>query len=532
MSLATAGESWLSLSEPLWLIALGLCLLPVLWARWSRRRGRRAPRWATATECLALAMLAVALTGPKAPLGRGATLPWLVLVDASGSVRGQAREGWPALPAGLRTRRWVFAEGLSRRRPTSEAATNIGPALRLIASHSRSDTAGAVIATDGRFSDTDWHGAACAVAGAGIETLILPMDAPPPDARVAELTARRRGTHVVAAVTVVANAPVRRTLTVSRAGRADPVFERSLSLLAGAPATFEVSDTPAPDRIARYTARLTPDDRIPENDSAEAAVLPALPTIAAVGPKTLMTRWLKPLARGVKLLGAAESLPADPASLAGYAGIVVLDPTGEALGRQQRRALGRFVRSGGGLVLLGTGPSGRPGDRDDPLNRVLGLTPDPFRRRPLQLIVLLDHSGSMAAEAPPRPGAPVQRKFDLAAEAVVALKDHLTARDALTVITFADEPVVAYSVAGAVDVAALREALSRPPAGSTNVTPAMSKALSAPVPDGLRPMLLVLSDLQTEPFDPAPWAGKLRQAGAHLAVVAVGRPDPPRGVPP
>ena len=529
MSLAALGECGLILSGPLWLIALPVCVLPLLWARWSRRRGRRIAPWATAAQCVALALVVAALAGPRAPLRAGARLPWLMLADASGSVRGQPS---PALPPGVPAERWAFAEGLSRTAPASDAATDAAPSLRLIASRSPADAAGAVIATDGRFTDPDWRAAARAAAGSGIPILIVPMSAPPPDARVVSLTARRQGARVEVAVAVSANAPLQRTLTVRRTGRAEPLLERPLNLLPDAPATFRLSDTPPPDSPARYTALLSPPEAIAENDSAEAWVLPTTSTIAAVGPAERMRTWLRDAGMPIASIARSADLPAEGAELAGFAGIVLLDPAGDALTPAQRRAVGRFVESGGGLVLLGSGPSATPADRHDPLNRVLPLVPDPFRRRPLQLTVLLDHSGSMSQEAPPRPGAPVQRKFDLAAEAVVALKEQLTPRDALTVITFADQPEVVYHQAGEVDVGRLREALSRPPAGSTNVTPAIAEALSRPVPEGLTPMLLILSDLQTETFDPRAWAEKIRQGKAHLAVVAVGRAETDGAEPP
>jgi len=525
---ATVGEHGWTLSNPFWLLALPVCLLPLLAARRARLRGRRVRAWAMDAQCLALALVVIAMAGPRAPVRAGARLPWLMLVDASGSVRGQTP---PALPARTPTEKWFFAEGLSRARPASDTATDVAAALRLIGSRSPAAVAGAVIATDGRFTDPDWRNAARAAATKGVKVFIVPMSAPPPDARIVALSAHRRGPSADVAVTVEANAPLARRLTVRRAGRAQPLFQRSLNLLPDAAATFRLSDSPPAGQEARYLAELTPADTIHENDLADVMVLPSAPTIGAFGPEPLMRAWLG--AAGMPIVPARPGdLPEKAKALSTYAGLAILDPTGEALSPAQRRAVGRYVESGGGLVLLGAGPSAAPADRRDPLNRVLPLVPDPFRRRPLELIVLLDHSGSMAQEATGRPGRPVQRKFDLAAEAVVALKEQLTPRDALTVITFADKPHIVYRKPGEVNVPELRKGLSSPPAGSTNVTPAIDAALAQRVPSGLTPMLLVLSDLQTEAFDARAWAEKVRQGKIHLAVVAIGQGEPGGPVPP
>ena len=526
-----AGAAWLTLSRPLWLAAGGIALLPVLAAWWGARRHRRTPPTAVVVQCLALAVLVVALARPRAALTARAARPFLVLTDASGSVRGQLETNWPDLPGGAAAETFYFADGLARTRPASGAATDVAAALRLIASYAAKAPPAAILATDGRFTEPLWEGPARSVAAAGLDVFLVPMNRPPPDARIAALAAGRAAGRVEIAVTVVANAPLARRLTVRRAGLDTPLLDRKLSLLPNAPATFRLDDAVAADAAAEYTAHVGEGDPIPENDSASVVVLPQRRRVAAVGFDLPARRLLGPLGEQVRFLAPAE-LPAKAAELAALGAVVVLDATGSAFSPEQRRALAESVRAGRGLVVIGTGPHATPADRDDGLNQVLPLVPDPFRRRPLHLLVLLDRSGSMAQDAAARLGGAVQKKFDLAAEAAVALKDHLTPRDALTVIAFADRPEVIYDSGNRPpDPAELRKALQRVrPAGNTNVTPAVAEALSRPPDAGRRRMLLVVSDLETEDFDPAEWARKLRQAKAHLAVVAIGSrsaPAPP-----
>ena len=517
----------MTLARPAALAALAAAAAPAVLAWWARRRGRKVPLPAVVAQTLALAAVALALAGPRAPLAGGTRLPYLLAVDASGSVRAQRPgEGGLRFPPGAAVERYYFAGGLSRSGRAAEAsATRIGPVLRMIAARARAGLAAGVVCTDGRFTDADWPAAARAVAAAGAELLIVPMDSPPPDGRIASLRAVRRGRHdVEIAVSVSADASMARTLTVTRSGREGALLVRELALLGRGPVTIRLSDALPADAAGQYTARLTPADTFVENDSAAALVLPLDRKMAAVGAPPRMRGSLA-RAGAVEML-APSDLPATPAALAAFAAVIVFDHTGQALTPAQRRALAGYVRDGGGLVMIGTGPHATPADDRDPLNRVLPLAANPFQRRPLDLAVLLDRSGSMAEDAP-GPGGPRQMKFDLAAEAAVALREHLTERDALRVITFAAAARVEYDSGDApADFAALRRALSEvAPAGSTKVDPAMAEALAGGARGGRTPMLLVLSDLRTEDFDPKQWAGKIRTAAAQLAVVAVGRAD-------
>lgn len=538
-----AGALAVTFARPAWLAGLPVAIAPAVLAAWGRRRGRRIPAPAIAAQCLALAAVVFAFARPLAAISGRAALPYLLFIDASGSARGQqALAEKLRFPPGAKLERFYFADGLRRsagaaREPSPQytAETDIAPVLRMIASRRRDGMAAAVIVTDGHFTRSGWQGPAEAVAAArqhppdsgGADVLIVPLNAPPPDARIVDLAARRQSPGAVeVSVAVSSNAPVRRTLTVSRTGRAEPLLVKSLALLGETPATIRVGDEVSADAAAEYAARLSGDTVITENDSAAALVLPVRQKVAVVGADAKTRELFKPLRRPVAFLGASELPDARPA-LAGFSAMVLVDATGKAFSAPQRRALAEYARSGGGLVMIGTGPHERPADRDDPLNRVLPVRANPFRRRPLALRVLLDRSGSMSLTTT-APGRAEQKKFDVAAEAVVALKDHLTPRDTLTVITFADRPKTAYhSGGGPPDFAALRDAL-RPvrPGGSTKVVPAIDAALKLPALGRRKPMLLVLSDLQTEDFNAVDWAGRIGDAGARLAVVAIGESPP------
>lgn len=460
---------------------------------------------------LAVLLVAFAMACPAAPLGTEAQKPWLVLQDVSQSVRGQERE--PIEPPGMPTQLRTF--GLS---PTPPAQTEVTGSLRMVAARA-DELAGVVIRTDGQFHD-DWQPAAQVLGRSGLDVLIDPLDSPPPDARVVELTARRENSGVLLRVTVVANADMRRELTVTRTSPGErTLLQRELRLRAGEPATFRLTDALPADSHAAYQAQLTPADAFGENDSHTTPVLPISGQIAVVAPEGLVDAQLlrELLERSVKPLTPADA----PVSADGWGwadAVVLVSPDGSLPRPDQRAALTEAVLAGTGLVIIGADDkAARDGD---PINRIAPLTSDFRRHRPLKVAVALDVSGSMAAPV----GDAGRTMFDRAVEAVLSLRPHLTERDSLAVLTFAGEPNVAYDSGEApADFAALSDALEPiRPGGATYVLPAVREAMRVLRDDRRDRLLIVVSDLQTEPFDAAGVAGALRDSGISPAIVLTG----------
>ena len=133
--------------------------------------------------------------------------------------------------------------------------------------------------------------------------------------------------------------------------------------------------------------------------------------------------------------------------------------------------------------------------------------------------------GSMAQAAHGRP------RFAQAGEATIALRRFLTDQDSLKVITFSDEPKLTYDSGEApADFAALGEALRGvTPAGPTRAGTALELAASTPDQSGRRRLIILVSDLMTEPFDVSAATDALTTADTSLAVVAVGTADDDSG---
>ncbi len=500
-------------AHPLWLVGLVAACVPVWLASVARRRGRQVPRAGIVLKCVAIAALVLALGRPSIQLPQSAAGKWLILSDVSASVRTQniADE----LPDEIAPRLdYRFAASVAPAGQAIDAEqTNLAAALRLAIARV-DELAGVVLMSDGNFTDSDWRPAAEALGRSGATVAIVAMDRPARDVRIAEFTAVRLGGRKVAlGVSVIANAMTQTVIEIPG------VLRREIRLLPNEPVTISIETEVPIDRAASFTARLGQADAFSENDVASASVGPVVRRAALIGK-------YQPTA-----LASLGGMPVDVlapqrigAALGNYAVLLLVDDTGRLLGDEQRKAVAAFVRNGGGLVLLGAGPHKSPSDRQDPLNQAAALVPNPYDRKPIALTVALDASGSMGQRSAHAGGHLV--KFDQAAEAVLSLKRHLTDRDALRVIAFSDRAKELYhSGAGRPDFAKLASALRQvKPSGATKVFGAMELAAGA-APDAKRQgLLIIVSDLQTEKFDPPKAADMLKNAKLDLAIVAIASP--------
>jgi len=521
--------------QPWWLLAAVVAAGPVVLAVRARRRGRYVPPLNVAVQCLAVVAAIVALARPAAPVGTRARKPVLILRDVSASCRGQIGSPLP-LPDDLPAERFNFAAGVAPAEAGASSGTpgrtidpnqtRLAPALRLAMAR-RERLAGVILRTDGRFTDADWRAPAAALGRLRLPVTILAMESPPADVRVGELSARRTPAGgVQVRLTLQSNALSRREVTVrrTRPPAPGPLLTRRLDLLPGQPATLRATDTPPEAAVLTYRAELATADAFPENDSAEALVLPARRRLAIVGEGALSPDDLAAAAGlPVEELRPSAS-PEAAAEWMGYSAVVLVDAAGTLLGPAARAALSEYVRSGGGLVLIGAGPHASPDDRDDPLNAAAALIANPYQRKPLHVIVVLDASGSMA-EAADVPGPTGGRiKFHQAVEAVLSLRRHLTPADGLSVVTFCDSARAVYdSSAAAIDFAVLAERLGRVrPAGPTDVFKAFELIAAKGLAEGRDGLVLVVSDLLTRPFRADRAAAIFRKRKLALAIVAIG----------
>jgi Mg-chelatase subunit ChlD len=459
-------------------------------------------------------ILALAGMGIERP---GAKAKWLVLRDVSGSTRRQNDTVFPLDPE-LAVQRLFFGDSLAadRSQAVGRGRTRPETALRWAASLT-DEIAGVILHTDGQFPGSRWASAGEALGQTRLPVWIVPMVSPPPDARLAGLDLSRLGPDQARAkVTVVSNFSGTGRLKVL-AGQ-EEILDRVVELPAGAPVSMTLTIPALADASLTVVAEVQADDAFPENDQRRAILQSETRKALLLGSAELPA-WARQVKIPIVLAQASSSVLPDLQDCA----VVLVSGSGlEQIPDALRRRLATYVRTGGGVFLLGAGAHRSPADAEDPINRVLPLAVTPWKRKALEVVVVLDASGSMGRRTTTSEGSAV--KFRLAVDAVLSLEKHLTASDALTVLTFSDQAREIYrSDASGIDFSGLARRLAEvEPDGDTDIRPALDLVRKQQPPPGREQLVLVLSDLQTKPFDAGVQArGFGPDAARRLAIAAI-----------
>jgi len=553
----------LRLAHP-WVVA---ALVPA-WAMilWSvRRPAARRPGAAgrAVLACLASALLLVALAGPSVRVEGPAAVclvqdvsPSMALAGADAAARtvlppcasalGDLPVGLvqfdtaPALTVapsrGAPALRLAETYTRSHARPIA-AGTDIAAALREAALALPGGRGVLVLWTDARETHGDAVRAASRLAAGGIAIhALLPPLQPPSDAHVV-------GVQTPAAVEAARAVPIRVRLIASRpmgaavrlrrlpSGRApEAVYERRVRIEPPAGAEFLFKDTPPAEGLYVYEAEVAAEaDAVPSNNRASSTVRvgPARAVLYVFstpqpGPLLALVSQAEPGAP-VRAVAAHAIPPAPPADTS----VVVLDNVSAwALGREASEHLVQAVTRGGvGLLAVGGDAAFSAGGyAESPLEDILPLSSRTGRRPPLELVLVVDASGSMNESSGD------VRKLTLAKEAVLALRPALNAADRIGIIAFAGEPRVVSPLVPAADWDSLRDRLLALEAGGgTRITPAVRRAAemlrptAGPSDTTVRHVLL-LSDGRSEDFDVPRLAALCAEGSASVSAVATG-PD-------
>jgi uncharacterized membrane protein len=250
-----------------------------------------------------------------------------------------------------------------------------------------------------------------------------------------------QGEEFTLSATVQATVGVEATLTVLAGDRV--VFQELVHLNPGSNAFAIplIADEPG---FTSFRASLAPAaDVYPQNNALSAFALVEGPPHVLVVAEPVESASLRAAleAAGLQVEQSTPgALASDPAALARYAAVVLVDTSAQALSSRALVALQSYVRDlGGGLVAVG-GPHayGVGGWYDTPLEETLPVEMtirDPQRFPPMSIVVVIDKSGSMAVE---EEGV---QKIRLAGEAAARVAELITDVDEITVIAFDDRPV-------------------------------------------------------------------------------------------
>ena len=303
----------------------------------------------------------------------------------------------------------------------------------------------------------------------------------------------------------------------------------------GGPEPFDHAHGPEP--VEGQSRGAADSDAVPENNRASCIVRVGEPRTvlyvysgAAPGPifDLLRKHGLRATAaraeEGLTLPGAGASA-------------VILDNVSAwTLGPGAPGLADLVARGGLGLLAIGGDAAFAAGGYgDSPIEDVLPVSSRTGRRPPLEMVLVIDSSGSMNETVGEGPGAP--RKITLAKQAVLALHAALAPADRIGIVAFAGEPRTVSTLVPASEWETLRVRLvSLEAGGGTRITPALAVALDLLPP--ARPVespaataagenqpvrhLLLLSDGRSQDFDLPLLIGRCRERGVSVSAVATG----------
>jgi uncharacterized membrane protein len=251
-----------------------------------------------------------------------------------------------------------------------------------------------------------------------------------------------QGEEFTLSVTARATVRTEATLTVLAGEKVVALFPRVR--LSPGPITFAIPLVAGEPGFTPFRATLTPAaDSYPQNNSLSAfAFVEGPPRVLVAGGDPAESTHLQAALQAAGLEVEERTpgaLPSDPAALAAYGAIVLVDTPAQVLSPRAMAALQSYVRDlGGGLVAIG-GPHayGVGGWYDTPLEETLPVhmvVHDPERFPPMSIVVVMDKSGSMGALE-----GGVQ-KMRLAGEAAARVAELINDLDEITVIAFDDRP--------------------------------------------------------------------------------------------
>ncbi len=521
----------LFLEHPLAALAVVLAAFPA-----ALLLGRRffLPRLALPFRILLLLTAAAAAAGPSAILP-GASPRLVYLVDESPSMAGylpalsrKVADEIASLPSSVR------ADVLGFCASVREAAVSLRggdrPSLRFRASSGRGfDFASALKAAWFRipagepglvvlFTDGDFDRSALPLPPPGVEVVVRAL---PPvtvdDTAVSNLLFPERipaGEPVTARVTISANRPGRAALELLCDGRTlasvsvetdKGTVEKAIPVRFSAPGLRTV--------LARVTTEMP--DSFPGNDYLERTVLVTGPPKVAVfcPDEGERARWLE-------LLGGRAETPIGRFDPFSYSGVLLADlPAAEV-----PEGLERFVKLGGGVFIAGGSAAFDDGYRRGGLKRISPFEPDPTGGKRVDILLLIDKSGSLDR---PAPGSGLTC-FQLLKNAVIASMELAGPAARIGCVAFDARPHLLFPLTSLRSPEERMEAQRKVAAlraeGGTDLSAALEKAAKILKADGADVKhLVVFHDGETVPGNYLETFRALASAGVKVHLVAVGR---------
>ena len=553
----------LALLVPAW----GLILYVALRRKHPGGSGRRpGARVRAALACLATGLLVLALAGPSLRVSRLGAGPVIFAEDVSpslrpggpsesaadrlapyaaalpphevGLVRFAGRAVTAAAPRTPAAERLARADAWpSETAAQAEAETNIETGLMQAGAAIPNGRGIVLLYSDGRETRGDALRAATSLAACGIQVHAVRLTFAPRDVGILSIAAPAEapiGRPIQIEIRMAATVPLAATVRLERRRSDGPQdtprrWDRSVQVDAAADATLLFEDAPPAAGVYEYRAEVVSSaDDWPENNRAAFLVRvgearQVIDIYGGSGPSGLVAILERALPTGATL----QPAPAASLRLPEIGGVtLVLDNVSAgALGKDRADGLARRVTDGGlGLLVLGGDTSFAAGGYgDSPLEDLLPVSSRTGRRRPLDMVLVIDSSGSMNETVGGR------SKLTLAKQAVLALRPALGEGDRIGLVAFAGEPRVASPLVPVAEWTTLEQRVVEMVAGGgTRITPAVEAAIGlfdpTAAPSKTIRHILLLSDGLSEDFAVDRLIASCSAAGVSVTTVATG-PD-------
>jgi len=482
--------------------------------------------------------LARSVAAFPAPPGRSPASPGRSPAVPVGLVRFDAAADLRIRPGSAPAEKLASPAGFPPDRPTAPAAdaTDVAAGLEA-ASLALPDARGIVVLyTDARETRGDAVRAATRLAARGIQIhAVLPTLVAVSDVRLAGLNAPPRaesGIPVAIRLRIVSTWPADVTVRLERLPLGDAPaadWQRRVRVEPGVGAELLFEDTPPAEGDWTYAAEIAADsDAVPENNRASC--------IVRVGePRTVLYVYAGPAPGPIFDLLGKQGLRATAARAeeglalpgVGVSTVILDNVSAWTLGPGAPGLADLVARGGLGLLAIGGDAAFAAGGYGDSfLEDVLPVSSRTGRRPPLEMVLVIDSSGSMNETVGSSPGAP--RKITLAKQAVLALRAALAPADRVGIVAFAGQPRTVSPLVPASEWETLRGRLvSLEAGGGTRITPALAGALDLLPPAGAgenQPVrhFLLLSDGRSRDFDLPLLIGRCRERGVSVSAVATG----------
>ena len=448
----------------------------------------------------------------------------LVMLDVSDSMKGQSE--CPNLSKKIKFETKKFADGLNVS-SLKNSETKIAPALKYIIQKIDNDEIFSVlIKTDGQIVDIDsaiLEKLKNVALSKKVPLKILPADKAFASVQIVKFSARNlknTSSEVTVKIQLKSNAKLSRNLKVYKTvdGNRELLGDYKVNLLPNEIYEVTANYKIAPDKYTLLEAK------VEEGKSDYSA-----PTFLVIYPqkkKVLLIadfNWLDKMQkefldeltkseRYILVKKTPSQCGGKPFWYKNFSGIIIFSGMKSILPTNKITAILKAVSSGVSLFKIGVDTNANV-QVDNLRKKLYPLAAGIDRRTPVNLTILLDASGSMQKQYAANSKV---TKFKIASDSVNSIRDLITKKDSVNIVTFANDSKIIYESSASPDFRKISKLLETvTPEGASNIASGLEKVSSLASAEKQN-IVIVLTDFETQKFNAALLANKYKNIKAEI----------------